>query len=160
LTVRVGLGSEAVMERAAASSGVEVLVVPLGEGPLGIGPAQVSDGVDGGSLAGAVEGALAGRPDAEVTQAVAKGVEAIILALGSAGAIAAAVEALRLWLARDRGRRVQLSWTVGGERREVELAADRMSEAGARELLLAALGKPGVAEAAPMSSDAGGVEDG
>jgi hypothetical protein len=95
-----------------------------------------------------------------VTQAVAKGVEAIILALGSAGAITAAVEALRLWLMRDRGRRVQLSWTVQGERREVELAADRMSEAGARELLLAALGQPGVAEAVPMPTDTGGVEDG
>jgi hypothetical protein len=149
------------MKRAAASSEVEVLVVPLGEGPLGIGPAQASDVVDGGSLAGAVEGALAGRPDAEVTQAVAKvGVETLILALGSAGAITAAVEALRLWLARDRGRRVQLSWTVGGERHEVELAADRMSEAGARELLLAAIQQPGAGESGLMPPDAGGLEDG
>jgi hypothetical protein len=142
-----------------ASSQVEVLVVPMGEGPLGTSPAQASDD-DGGGLAGVVDGVLAGRPDVEVTRAVAKGVEAIILALGSAGAITAAVEALRLWLMRDRGRRVQLSWTVQGERREVELAADRMSEAGARELLLAALGQPGVAEAVPMPTDTGGVEDG
>jgi hypothetical protein len=148
------------MERGAASSEVVVLVVPTGVGPLGIGPAQASD-ADGGSLAGAVEGGLAGRADVEVTQAVAKvGVEAVILALGSAGAITAAVEALRVWLARDRGRRVQLSWTVGGERCEVELAADRISEAGARELLLAAIQQPGAGESDPMPPDTGGLEDG
>jgi hypothetical protein len=148
------------MDRGGASSQVEVLVVPLGGGPLGTSPAQASDVDEGGSLAGAVGGALAGRPDVEVTQAVAKGVDAIILALGSAGAITAAVEALRLWLARERGRRVQLSWTVQGERREVELAADRLSEAGARELLLAAILQPGVGETGPMLPDAGGVEAG
>jgi hypothetical protein len=148
------------MELNAAFSKVEVLVVPVGEGPLGIGPAQASD-ADGGSLAGVVEGALAGRQDAAVTQAVAKvGADAVILALGSAGAITAAVEALRLWLARDRGRRVQLSWTIGGERREVELAADRLSEAGVRELLLAAVRHPETGESGPMPSAAGGSRDG
>jgi hypothetical protein len=134
------------------------LVVPSGQRPSGMGTAQASV-ADGGRLAGAVQGALAGRADAEVTQAVAKGVEAIILALGSAGAIMAAVEALRLWLTRDRGRRGQLSWTVQGERREVELAADRLSEASARELL-AALQRPEADESGPTPPDAGGVEDG
>jgi hypothetical protein len=146
------------MERGAVSSEVQVLVVPLVEGR-----AAATAGEDAASLAGVVKGALDNQPDASVTQAVAKvGVEAVILALGSAGAITAAVEALRLWLARDRGRRVQLSWTVGGERREVELAADRLSEAGARELLLAALEQPGSAEGedVPMPPDTGGLEDG
>jgi hypothetical protein len=142
-----------------ASSQVEVLVVPMGEGPLGTSPAQASDD-DGGGLAGVVDGVLAGRPDVEVTRAVAKGVEAIILALGSAGAITAAVEALRLWLARDRRRSVQLSWTVGGHHREVVLAADKLSEAGARELLLAALSQPGVSDDGPAPPATGGLEDG
>jgi hypothetical protein len=143
------------MERGAESpAGVQVLVVRLSDGPA----AAIDEREDGESLVGAVEGALGGRPDASVTQAVAKGVEAIILALGSAGAITAAVEALRLWLARDRGRRVQLSWTVGGQQGEVVLAADKLSEAGARELLLAALREPGVADDEPSST--GGLEDG
>jgi hypothetical protein len=143
------------MERGGAPSEVEVLVVPLGAGPA---PAS---GDDGESLVGMVEGALASRPDAAVTQAVPKvGVEAVILALGSAGAITAAVEALRLWLARDRGRQVRLSWSVGGQQGEVVLAADNLSEAGARELLLAALGQQGVAEGVPMPPDTGGSGDG
>jgi hypothetical protein len=143
------------MERgAASSSGVQVLVVRLSEGP-----ATTDDEEDGENLVGVVEGALGGRPDASVTQAVAKvGPEAVILALGSAGAITAAVEALRLWLARDRGRRVQLSWTVGGQQGEVVLEADKLSEAGARELLLAALGQPGVADDTEQPAS-GGLED-
>jgi hypothetical protein len=145
------------MERGADSvSGVQVLVVRLGEGS----PAAAVD-EEGGSLVGVVEGALAGQADASVTQAVAKvGVEAVILALGSAGAITAAVEALRLWLARDRDRRVQLSWSVGGQQGEVVLEADNLSEAGARELLLAALGQPGVADEGSAPPASGGLEDG
>jgi hypothetical protein len=122
------------MERKSGLSDVQVLVTHLDHGP---GAAAA----DERSLVEVVGGALADRSDASVTPAVAKvGVEAIILALGSAGAITAAVEALRLWLARDRGRRVQLSWSVGGQQGEVVLSADKLSEAGARELLLAVLG--------------------
>jgi hypothetical protein len=153
----VGLVREAVMERGAGTAEVQVLVVRLGE----VGPAAADEDEEGGSLVGAVRGALAGRGDASVTQAVAKvGVDAVILALGSAGAITAAVEALRLWLARDRGRRVQLSWSVGGQQGEVVLAADNLSEAGARQLLLAALGQPGVADDGSVSPGAGGLEAG
>jgi hypothetical protein len=144
------------MERGADAAEIQVLVVRLGEGP----PAATMDD-EGGSLVGVVEGALATRADASVTQAVAKvGADAVILALGSAGAITAAVEALRLWLARDRRRSVQLSWTVGGHHREVVLAADKLSEAGARELLLAALSQPGVSDDGPAPPATGGLEDG
>lgn len=41
-------------------------------------------------------------------------VDSLILALGSAGAFKAAVACLRAWLARDRTRRIELSWTVDG----------------------------------------------
>src|SRR5207244_1968303 len=37
--------------------------------------------------------------------------ESLILALGSAGAFKAATTCIRAWLARDRTRRVELSWT-------------------------------------------------
>jgi hypothetical protein len=82
-----GLGSEVVVERGAASSGVEVLGARGSETP-GLGTAQAS--------------------------AVGVGIDSVILAMSPAGAMTAAVEALRLWSARDRGRRVQLSLTVQG----------------------------------------------
>jgi hypothetical protein len=37
------------------------------------------------------------------------GVDVIILALGSAGAISAAVEVIRMWLGRDRSRSVEIT---------------------------------------------------
>src|SRR6186713_2123179 len=47
-------------------------------------------------------------------------VESLILTLGSAGVLQAASSCFRAWLARDRTRRIELSWTSdGGEERIV-----------------------------------------
>jgi Effector Associated Constant Component 1 len=63
-------------------------------------------------------------------------VESLILALGSAGAFKAAAQCMRAWLARDRTRRIELSWTVDGREERVVLqgnaidpaAIDRLAE--------------------------------
>jgi hypothetical protein len=46
-------------------------------------------------------------------------VGSLVLALGSAGVFQAASACLRAWLARDRTRRVELSWTVDGREEKV-----------------------------------------
>ena len=56
----------------------------------------------------------------------------IILALGSAGAITAAVEAFKAWLNRDRSRHVVLSWADGDDEHRIELVGDRLSEDSVR----------------------------
>jgi Effector Associated Constant Component 1 len=86
------------------------------------------------ALSRAVEGY-----DAEAAPASKTGLEAIILALGSAGAITAAVEAFKVWLSRDRSRHVVLSWADGDEEHRIELVGDRLSEESVRATLLAAL---------------------
>lgn len=50
------------------------------------------------------------------------GIEAIILALGSAGTIKAFVDIVQVWLARDRDRSVKLKLNKGGELYEWELS--------------------------------------
>jgi hypothetical protein len=86
------------------------------------------------ALSRAVEGY-----DAEAAPAGKTGLEVIILALGSAGAITAAVEAFKAWLNRDRSRHVVLSWADGDEEHRIELVGDRLSEDSVRAALLAAL---------------------
>ncbi|HLM05709.1 MAG TPA: hypothetical protein VK402_11045 [Blastococcus sp.] len=56
-----------------------------------------------------------GRP-VEGTKGV---VDTVILALGSAGAFTAAVEMVRAWLSRDRGRSLDVSWEVDGRKERV-----------------------------------------
>jgi hypothetical protein len=48
-------------------------------------------------------------------------VEAIILALGTAGAFTAAVDCLRAWLSRDRTRRIELAWSIDGHAEKIVL---------------------------------------
>jgi hypothetical protein len=63
-------------------------------------------------------------------------VETVIMALGSAGAFKAAAQCLQGWLARDRTRRVELSWVVDGQEEKIVLqgtsidpaAMDRLAE--------------------------------
>jgi hypothetical protein len=71
--------------------------------------------------------------------APAKDPGAIILALGSAGAITAAVEVIRMWLGRARKRWVVLSYQAGGQERRIELRTSQLAEATTRELVLAML---------------------
>ena len=61
---------------------------------------------------------VAGRKGGEV--------EAIILALGSAGAISAAVEIFKAWLARDQKREIEISVQSGDDTKTVRVSANRM----------------------------------
>lgn len=72
----------------------------------------------------------AGRVRRETTPISGKkgGVEAIILALGSAGAIKAAVSMFRAWLKRDRSRNIKLAIKKGDESLEYEVSATGMNE--------------------------------
>lgn len=69
------------------------------------------------------------------------GPEAIIIALGSAGAIQAAVTVFRAWLARDRDRRISLTWNEGTEQRSASLDAENISESTAHDLLMKAVNR-------------------
>lgn len=91
-------------------------------------------------LLGLLEDESGRRSGRVIGSATAKtGIESVVLALGSAGVISAVVEVLRVWLSRDRPRRVRLSWVQNGDRRELELSADNLSEEGTQRVLLAAL---------------------
>jgi hypothetical protein len=56
-------------------------------------------------------------------------VEGIILALGSAGAFNAAVTCLRVWLGRDRTRRIELTWTENGTAETILLQGTAIPDA-------------------------------
>lgn len=61
--------------------------------------------------------------------------ETVILALGSAGAFAAAVDVFRAWLGRDRSRRLRIVLTDRqGRRREVEIQGDAVDNRTLREV--------------------------
>jgi hypothetical protein len=56
--------------------------------------------------------------------------DTVILALGSSGALTAAVACFRAWLSRDKSRTLTLSWTDGqGAERRVTLAGDNIDQA-------------------------------
>jgi hypothetical protein len=82
----------------------------------------------------------AGTVHRQVAQAPGKkgGVETIILALGSAGAITAMVEVIKAWLGRDRSRSLKITSTdeVRG-RRTVTLHGEHIDDETLREALKA-----------------------
>jgi hypothetical protein len=53
----------------------------------------------------------------------------IVLALGSAGAFTAAVEVLKSFVERDRGRSVRLSWHQDGRLESLEVGGNGVDEA-------------------------------
>jgi hypothetical protein len=57
------------------------------------------------------------------------GFEAIVLALGSAGAFNAAVALFKAWLARDRGRSLHISFRDGDRERTVVIRGDMTDNA-------------------------------
>lgn len=61
-------------------------------------------------------------------------VEQVILALGSAGVFSAAVECLRSWLGRDRGRRIDIRWNDDGVERFVTLTGEGVDVETVREI--------------------------
>jgi hypothetical protein len=67
------------------------------------------------------------------------GVETLIIALGSSGAITAAVEVLRAWLLRDRSRRLRLRYQEGDRQVDVELDGTTVSDATMSASMTAAL---------------------
>jgi hypothetical protein len=56
------------------------------------------------------------------------GVEAIILALGSAGVVPAAVQFFKSWLSRDRSRSLKVCWMEDGKRQCVSVEGDGIGQ--------------------------------
>lgn len=66
-------------------------------------------------------------------------VDAAVLALGSAGAISAAVTCFKAWLGRDKSREIVVRWTDGAVERELRLKGDQIDADTMRRLGEAAL---------------------
>jgi hypothetical protein len=71
------------------------------------------------------------------------GIETVILALGSAGAINAAVEIFKAWLGRDRTRRLRFSTIKDGKEETVVVTGEGMSEETIKELMQSGLREGG-----------------
>lgn len=67
----------------------------------------------------------------------AKGaIDAAIIALGSSGALTAAVSCFRAWLARDKTRTLTITWTDGaGAERRFDVAGDNIDSASFQALV-------------------------
>ncbi len=74
----------------------------------------------------------------------AKGtVDEVILALGSSGALTAAVELFRAWLQRDKSRSIEVRWDEEGVERHVTFSGDNVDPATVREIARAAAARVG-----------------
>jgi Effector Associated Constant Component 1 len=71
------------------------------------------------------------------------GLEAVILALGSAGVFTATVEYLRAWLGRDRTRTLEVSWTVDGRTQTVSVRGEAIDQSALRTIAEAAAARIG-----------------
>src|SRR5262245_36892063 len=75
----------------------------------------------------------------EVQSSLAAGtkgaVDTVVVALGSAGAFSAAVSCLKAWLARDKARRVVLTWTQDGQQQQAVLEGDNIDVTSLRRLV-------------------------
>lgn len=71
------------------------------------------------------------------------GIEAVILALGSAGAITAAVEIFKAWLGRDQTRSLQLSTIIEGKEKTIVVTGKGMSKDTIKELMQSELREGG-----------------
>jgi len=67
------------------------------------------------------------------------GTEAIILALGSAGAFSVALEVFRSWLGRERTRSLNVVVDEAGVRRQFTVRATQLDREGFRELTALAI---------------------
>jgi hypothetical protein len=56
------------------------------------------------------------------------GIDTIILALGSAGALTAAVEMFKAWLRRDDTRALKVSFSTGGQVQSVEITGEEVDD--------------------------------
>jgi hypothetical protein len=71
------------------------------------------------------------------------GADQLILALGSAGVFTALVECLRVWLGRDRDRRIDVRWVDNGAERSVTLTGEAVDDETMREIARAAVAQVG-----------------
>jgi hypothetical protein len=67
------------------------------------------------------------------------GAEALILALGSAGAITAAIDMFKAWISRDQHRELVLSIERKGETQTFRVSGNRMDKNDIRQFLESAL---------------------
>jgi hypothetical protein len=58
----------------------------------------------------------------------------VIVSLGSAGVFTAVVEVIKLWLGRDSGRTLKLSWSESGKVQTLELSGSELDETGLARL--------------------------
>lgn len=70
-------------------------------------------------------------------------VDEVILALGSSGALTAAVECFRAWLQRDKSRRLDVQWDEEGVERHVTFSGDNVDIATVKEIARAAATRVG-----------------
>ena len=70
-------------------------------------------------------------------------VDEVILALGSSGALTAAVECFRAWLQRDKSRSIDVRWDEDGVERRVTFSGDNVDTATVREIARAAAARVG-----------------
>ncbi|MFB9660075.1 hypothetical protein ACFQS3_09930 [Glycomyces mayteni] len=62
--------------------------------------------------------------------------ETVAIALGSSGALTAAVACFRAWLSRDKTRSLTVSWTdVTGEIRQITVAGENLDEGSFKTLM-------------------------
>jgi hypothetical protein len=66
------------------------------------------------------------------------GLPEIILALGTSGAIGAAVAVMKLWFDKDKARKIVIKVRRKGKTREVEISADAANVGELEKLLVAA----------------------
>ena len=70
-------------------------------------------------------------------------VDEVILALGSSGALTAAVELFRAWLQRDKSRSIDVRWDEDGRERHVTFSGDNVDTATVKEIARAAAARVG-----------------
>jgi hypothetical protein len=72
------------------------------------------------------------RIESAVVPGTKGAVDSVILALGSAGAFSSAVTCFKAWLARDKSRRIVVTWTQDGQEERIELEGDAVDAASMR----------------------------
>ena len=79
------------------------------------------------------------RKEVQAVEGKKGGVEAIILALGSAGALTAAVDIFKAWISRDRSRSLKLKITTSEGVQEWDVSGNSMDKDVIEKFMQAAL---------------------
>jgi hypothetical protein len=70
-------------------------------------------------------------------------VDQVIVALGSSGALTAAIECFRAWLQRDKSRSIDVRWDEGGVERHVTFSGANVDAATVKAITRAAAARVG-----------------